>query len=162
MCKLIIAAGKKTQERLSTEQEKIKKLLHTEKVYYCSDIEDLNKYLDSAETLVFYSDFPLPYKDVQAKAKQSQTINNVIGIVYDGIDKAWLYDDGTIANCITPNEDISAIKRAVTVPKYVNFIGQCIAALLILVLTYGAVYYSHQYYMASRDTQVETQDESHN
>lgn len=162
MCKLIIAAGKKTQERLSTEQEKIKNLLHTEKIYYCSTAAELNDYLNNADTLVFYSDFPMTYNEVQSKAKQSQTINNVYGVVYESKNKAWLYDDGTIANCITPAEDISAIRRAVIVPKYVNFIGQWVAALLILFLTYGAVYYSHQFYMAFQETKVETTEEAHN
>lgn len=157
MSKLIIAAGKETQERLNSKIGELAAVFGAEGVYRCSTSDELDTYLNKANNLLFYSDFPASYNEVQAKVKQSQEINNVIGIEYAGAHKAWLYDGPTVANCISPEEDIPAIKRAVTVPKYVNFIGQWVAAIFIGFVILGTAMYAHHYQLAMQEKQEQTE-----
>lgn len=153
MAKLIIAAGKRTQERLSAKIGELEKVFGATGVHLCSTSEDLDKYLNDADNLLFYSDFPSTYNEVQSKVKQSQEINSIIGIEYVGDHKAWLYDGPAVANCISPEDDLPAIKRAVTVPKYVNFIGQWIAALFLCGAILGTAMYAHHYQIAMQEQQ---------
>ena len=162
MSKLIIAAGKKTLERLAPHISELGQVFGAEVVYCCSTIAELDKYLNKANNLLFYSDFPASYNEVQSKVKQSQEINNVIGVEYAGKRKAWLYDGPTVANCISPEADIPAIKRAVTVPKYVNFIGEWVAAIFIGLVILGTVMYAHHYQVAMQEQQQETQQQEIN
>lgn len=163
MSNLIIAAGKETQNRLSSKIGELKKVFGVEGVYLCHTTDELDKYLNKANTLLFYSDFPLSYNEVQSKVKQSQEINNVIGIEYAGKNKAWLYDGPTVANCISPEDDIPALQRAVTVPKYVNLIGQWVAALFIGFVILGTAMYAHHYQLAMQEQQQqETTQELNN
>lgn len=162
MAKLIIAAGKETQKRLKSRLNELEEIFGVDDVYVCGTTDELDAYLNKGSTLLFYSDFPATYNDIQVKVKQSEAINNVIGIEYVGDHKAWLYDGTTVANCILPEDDIPALKRAVTVPKYVNLIGQWVAALFIGSVILGTAMYAHHYQLAAQERQQETEQEINN
>ncbi len=159
MQNVIIASGEKTQKRLQKEEDALKDIFKADSIKYCGDMEDLYKYLDTANTLVFYSDFPAPYADVSDVATKSKNIDSVIGVEYANDKKIWIYDGATVANCISPHEELPAINRALTVPKYVNFIGQWVAAILLFFLITGAVFYSNKLYLAYKDSVEQTQIE---
>lgn len=159
MQNVIIASGEKTQKRLQKEEKELKDIFKADSINYCGDMEELHKYLDNANTLVFYSDFPEPYEDVSDVANKSKQIDNVIGVEYANDKKIWIYDGATVANCIAPYEEMSALKRALAVPKYVNFIGQWLAVILLFFLITGAVFYSNKLYLAYKDSVEQTQIE---
>ena len=159
MPRVTIAAGTDTITRLQEEEPRLKDATSAQKINYCATLEALNDDLDETDTLIFYSDFPLPYKDICDLAKSSKAVNNVIGLEYEYPNKIWLYDGITVANCITPNEEVDAINRALTVPKTVNFVCQWVVAILLAFFLTGAVAYtSHQIALASKN--VETTQET--
>lgn len=161
MSRFTIAAGEETQERLSTED--LKKELYAESVTYCSTPQELEEFINDTDVLVVYSDFALPYPDVCSMVKQSKTVNNVIGMEYADANKIWLYDGLTVANCIQPGEEAPAIQRALFVPKTVNFIGQCVVAILLAFFLTSAVVFTHHQYMAYKNgTEVQQIEESEN
>lgn len=160
MTRVTIAAGDSTVERLYSEEDNLKKTLSAKSIEYCTTLDELNNKIDDTDTLVFYSDFPLPYKDICNLAKESKSVNNVIGLEYEGQDKLWLYDGITVANCIMPDEEVAAINRALVVPKTVNFIGQWVVAILLIFFMSGAIAYTqHQIALASRNVESTQQED---
>lgn len=159
MQNVIIASGEKTQKRLQKEEDKLKDIFNAESINYCEDMDALYKYIDNANTLVFYSDFPETYEEVSAIANKSKKLDSVIGVEYANDKKIWIYDGATVANCISPNEEMPAIKRALTVPKYVNMIGQWVAAIILFFLVTGAVFYSNKLYLSYKDSVEQIQVE---
>lgn len=160
MQRVTIAAGESTIKRLQNEESKLQEALTAQKIEYCDTLDSLNQALNDTDTLIFYSDFPLPYKQICALAKESQAINNVIGLEYAGKNKIWLYDGVTVANCITPGEEVPAINRALTVPKTVNFVSQWIVAILLACFLTGAIAYTqHQIALASKDVETTQRQE---
>ncbi len=160
MQRVTIAAGESTIERLQKEEPRLQESLSTKNITYCSTPDELNEALNDTDTLVSYSDFPLPYKDICFLAKESQSVNNVIGLEYASENKLWLYDGVTVANCITPDEEAAAINRALTVPKTVNFISQWVVGILLAFFLTGAIAYTHhQIALASKDVETTQQQE---
>lgn len=152
MQKLLIAAGKSTIERLKSELYRLEDAFNTKSINFCENSEELNRYLNNTDTLIYYSDFPEDIKEVDDLVKKSASVDNVFSLTYENGNKLWLYDGNIVANCIIPEEEIPAIKRAMVVPRYANSIGQWVAAILIFffILTGGLVV-SHKYYMALRE-----------
>ena len=151
MQKLLIAAGKKTAERLESQKQKLEDVLETKYIDFCVDKEELQRYINDSDTLIYYSDFPEEKSTIDKLAEESRSINGVITLKYENQNKLWLYDGNIVANCIIPEEEIPAIKRAMVVPKYVNTISQWVAAIIIFFLVSGGLMYSHKYYMALRE-----------
>lgn len=153
MQKLLIAAGKSTVERLKSELYRLEDVFNTQSINFCENSEELKKYMNNANTLIYYSDFPENIKEIDDLVRKSDAVESVISLTYENDKKLWLYDGSNIvANCIIPEEEIPAIKRAMVVPKYANSISQWVAAILIFffILTGGLVV-SHKYYMALRE-----------
>lgn len=161
MSRVTIAAGKDTEDRLSIKEQAIKNELYAESLTFCSTPQELKDNINYTDILVVYSDFSIPYEEVCAMVKESKTVNNIIGMEYADTNKIWLYDGVTVANCIQPGEEAPAIRRALVVPKTVNFISQCVVAILLAFFLTGAVLYTQHQYMASRQT-VETSEVEHN
>ncbi|MBQ2619795.1 MAG: hypothetical protein IJF84_00480 [Thermoguttaceae bacterium] len=150
MQKLLIAAGKPTVDRLKSELYRLEDVFNTKSINFCENNEELNKYLNNTDTLIYYSDFPEDIKEIDDQVRKSNSVGSVISLSYENGNKLWLYDgSNVVANCIIPEEEIPAIQRAIVVPKYANSISQWVAAILIFffILTGGFVV-SHKYYMA--------------
>lgn len=152
MPRVTIAAGQETEGRLELKEEDLKKDLCADQLRFCSSPEELQDSINDTDVLVVYSDFNIPYEDVCSMVKSSKTVNNVIGMEYADKNKIWLYDGTTVANCIQPGEDAPAIQRALVVPKTVNFISQCVIAILLFFIMTSAVVYTHHQYMAYKQS----------
>ena len=119
---LVIACSKSDYGKLKKQKllNGIKSSFKADNICWCDSVNCLKDLAGRVDSILYMNSFEVPYYKVDAIAKSSLSVDKIIGAILEK-DKLWIYDSGTVANCIDPDgvAFLDAIKRVLDVSTWV-------------------------------------------
>lgn len=142
---LVVACSKPDYDKLKKQKllNGIKSSFKADNIYWCDSVNCLKELACHVDSILYMNSFEVPYYKVDAIAKSSLSVDRIIGAILER-DKLWIYDSGTVANCIDPDgvAFIDAIKRVMDVSTWVPKVCNIALILLLCLFMTAAILFS--------------------